>query len=94
MTTETQTEPLPLREEDTVLIANLYDLDANFDKVFSHYVLPWDADVALRDHTVATALYGFKWKGVSILIPPDPTSRRRTSSTPRQFGSSHVQAGR
>jgi len=38
-----------------------------------------------------------KWfllKGVSILIPPDPTSRRRTSSTPRQFGSSHVQAGR
>jgi hypothetical protein len=34
------------------------------------------------------------WKGVSILIPPDMTSRRRTSSTPRQFGSSHVQAGR
>jgi hypothetical protein len=33
-------------------------------------------------------------KGVSILIPPDLTSRRRTSSTPRQFGSSHVQAGR
>jgi hypothetical protein len=36
----------------------------------------------------------FQRKGVSILIPPDMTSRRRTSSTPRQFGSTHVQAGR
>ena len=61
MTTETRTEPLPLREEDSVLIADLDDIDANFDKVYSHYVLPWDADVALRDHTVATALCGFKW---------------------------------
>jgi len=61
LTTETQTEPLPLRDEDTVLMTNPYDLDANFDKIYSHYVLPWDADAALRDHTVATALCGFKW---------------------------------
>jgi len=59
--TETTTEPLPLREEDTVLIADLYDLDDNFDKIYGHYVLPRDADVALRDHTVATALCGFRW---------------------------------
>ena len=49
------------RDQDTVLIADLYDLDANFDKVYCHYVLPWDAAVALRDHTVATALCGFRW---------------------------------
>jgi hypothetical protein len=61
LTTETQTEPLPLHEVDTALVANPYDLDVNFDKVYSHYVLSWDADAALRDHTVATALCGFKW---------------------------------
>ena len=44
--------------------------------------------VTVEDLTV------FAEEGVSILIPPDMTSRRRTSSTPRQFGSSHVQAGR
>ena len=38
--------------------------------------------------------WGFHDKGGLHLDTPDMTSRRRTSSTPRQFGSSHVQAGR
>jgi len=77
--TETTTEPLPLREEDTVLIADLYDLDDNFDKIYGHYVLPRDADVALRDHTVATALCGFRWiptREVGSELPMCPTCKK------------------
>lgn len=57
----TKTEPLPLTEEHASLIADLYDIDANFDKMYGHYVKHSEAAVALLDHTMVTAYCGFTW---------------------------------
>jgi hypothetical protein len=61
-----------------------------------HGLRNWDARAISQVNSSGdpARTVAFITKGGLHLDTPEMTSRRRTSSTPRQFGSSHVQAGR